>query len=102
MKDLCVNRATVVTNNTVDHIEEVEHLQEDIIKTLAYRSTDIKARSRGNKIIKYNNIERLRVKSNRELILRFLQDELDVDIEEMCIERAQRWISENRGKTGYN
>ncbi|KAH3713043.1 hypothetical protein DPMN_072807 [Dreissena polymorpha] len=60
-------------------------------KVLCYSSIDIEARSMRNNPVFYGIIER---QSNNygdnQLILSFLQNELDIDTDEICIERAHK------------
>ena len=65
--------------------------QEHMSKVLCYRSIDIEARSMRNNLIFYGVTEKFTHKfGDKHLVLRFLENELDINTEDIVIERAHR------------
>lgn len=89
-----VNNDNVEIKGRIDQIEELYSVQERKIQMLSYRSIDIEARSRRNNIIFWGLTENSKFLT-KQLIYRFLEDELNIDTYEMVIERAHRLGSIN-------
>ncbi|KAH3855349.1 hypothetical protein DPMN_097916 [Dreissena polymorpha] len=86
-----VHRFCTELENRIIDMERMCVRQEHMSKVLCYRSIDIEARSMRNNLVFYGITERLSYKyGDKQLILNFLQNELDIDTDEICIERAHR------------
>ena len=73
----------------VSEVIQVTNKNTDMLKTLAYKSIDLEARSRRNNLIFWGLVE------NREencfaLIRQFIKNELDLDADNMYLARAHR------------
>lgn len=81
----CVSGLT----DRMERIEELYKAQQWHAKVLSHKSIDIDARDMRNNIVIYGLTEKIRYNSN-SLVFNFLENELDIDICEMKIERAHR------------
>ena len=83
-----VRRSTAHATHIIDQLEDAVCSQEEMIQVLSYRSIDTEPRSRRNNIIFYNITKDSRHSSDKARILNFMENELDIDTSEMCIEGA--------------
>ena len=92
-----VNVNIAKVNKRIDNVETCINTHTQKLKMLSYRSLDIESRSRRNNIVFWGITERLETDC-RKLIRNFMRDELDIDPDEMYIERARRLgsLSSNR------
>ncbi|KAL4236774.1 hypothetical protein ACF0H5_005160 [Mactra antiquata] len=79
-----LQNVTVNTQYKLNSIEKCINTQAQQLKMLAYRSIDIESRSRRNNLIFHGITEKLR-RICSDLILRFLQDELYIDPQNIVI-----------------
>lgn len=84
-----VNKGYITTKHKLDKIEELCDVHTQTLRRLTYHSIDQEARSRRNNIIFYGITENTRY-NDRDIILMFMCDELNIDTSQMCIERAHR------------
>lgn len=84
-----VNVDIAKANERIDNVETCINTHTQKLKMLSYRSLDIESRSRRNNIVFWGITERLETDC-RKLIRNFMRDELDIDPDEMYIERAHR------------
>lgn len=85
-----VKQSTVKATSRIDELEEIVQRQEERIQLLSYVSIDKEARDRRNNVVFYNITEKSKHTSERSLIISFMENELDIDTSDMCIDRAHR------------
>ena len=74
MSTIQIVRSTAHATYIIDQLEDAVRSQEEMIQVLPYTSIDTEARSRRNNMPRHE--------------LNFMDNELDIDTSEMCIERA--------------
>lgn len=98
-----VNKQCTDLKDKVNKIDFWCKRQEETLKLLAYKSIDSDARNMRNNIVIYGLTERLQ-RSDKALVLGFLEQELDMDTSEIRIERAHRLVpmSDTRYRGKYD
>ena len=84
----------VYANKRLELMEKGMDIYSRKLKMLSYRSIDIESRSRRNNIVFWGITENMRIEC-KQLIQKFMRDELVLDPSEMYIERAHRLGSLN-------
>lgn len=88
----CTNRLTNiigVAHAKVVRLEESSSKHNEQLKILTYKSIDLEARSRRNNLL-FHGLADMRNENSRELIMEFLENELNLDPNFIPIERAHR------------
>ncbi|KAH3843886.1 hypothetical protein DPMN_117419 [Dreissena polymorpha] len=86
-----VNKYCSELENKIIKMGQICERQEHMSMVLCYRSIDIEARSMRNNLIFYGVTEKFTNKfGDKHLVLRFLENELDINTEDIVIERAHR------------